>query len=58
MELEEIKVLLSDQGRAFAEFKKSNDERLKTLERYLNAFAKKAGKRGTEAPRRELINNH
>ena len=58
MELEEIKVLLSDQGRAFAEFKKSNDERLKTVERNLNAFAKKAGKRGAGAPKCERINNH
>lgn len=58
MDNEEIKNLLLNQGRAFTEFKKANDERLKTLERNLHEFAKKAGKRGIGASRRDGINNH
>ena len=58
MDNEEIKNMLLNQGRAFTEFKKANDERLKTLERNLHAFAKKAGKREIGGPRPERINNH
>ena len=58
MELEEIKVLLSDQGRAFTEFKKANDERLKNLEKNLSVFAKKTAQRENRASKRVSLNNH
>jgi hypothetical protein len=47
MNNDEIKKLLLDQGKAFTEFKKANDERLKNLERNLSVFAKKAERRST-----------
>ncbi|PTR14467.1 hypothetical protein C8R31_106140 [Nitrosospira sp. Nsp2] len=58
MDNEEIKNMLLNQGRAFTEFKKANDERLKTLETNLHAFAKQARKRGVGASKRVPINNH
>jgi hypothetical protein len=41
MDSDEIKNLVLDQGKAFTEFKKANDERFKNLERNLSVFAKK-----------------
>ena len=49
MDNKEIKNLLLDQGKAFTEFKKANDERLKNLERNLSVFAKKTGQRETRS---------
>jgi hypothetical protein len=57
MDDKEIKNLVLDQGKAFAEFKKANDERLKNLERNLSVFAKKTGQREIRVSRRTL-NNH
>jgi hypothetical protein len=57
MDSEEIKDIVLKQGKAFAEFKKANDERLKTLERNLSVFAKKAGKRGIDTSR-PSVSNH
>jgi HK97 family phage major capsid protein len=42
----EIKDLLEGQGKAFLEFKKAQDERIKNLESELNNFAKKAARPG------------
>jgi HK97 family phage major capsid protein len=44
MELTEIKDLVNDQGRVFAEFKRANDERFKTLEKEFAEFYKKANR--------------
>jgi hypothetical protein len=57
MNSDEIKNLVLDQGRAFAEFKEANNERLKNLERNLSVFAKMTGQREIPAPKRTL-NNH
>jgi hypothetical protein len=57
MNSDEIKNLLLNQGKAFSEFKKANDERLKNLERNLSVFAKKTGQREIRASKRTL-NNH
>jgi hypothetical protein len=58
MNSDEIKNLVLDQGKAFAEFKKANDERLKNLERNLSVFAKKTGQREIRASKRVPLNNH
>ncbi|MBN9125702.1 MAG: hypothetical protein J0I60_13435 [Nitrosospira sp.] len=57
MNSDEIKNLVLDQGKAFTEFKKANDERLKNLEKNLSVFAKKTGQREIPVPKRTL-NNH
>ena len=58
MDNEEIKNLLLNQGRAFTEFKKANDERLKNLEKNLSVFAKKTTQRENRASKRVSLNNH
>jgi hypothetical protein len=58
MNSDEIKNLLLDQGRAFAEFKEANNERLKNLERNLSVFAKKTGQREIRVSKRVPLNNH
>jgi HK97 family phage major capsid protein len=45
-DISDIKDLLEGQGKAFLEFKKAQDERIKTLESELNNFAKKAARPG------------
>jgi hypothetical protein len=57
MDSEEIKNLVLDQGKAFTEFKKANDERLKNLERNLSVFAKKTGQREIRTPKRVPLTN-
>lgn len=54
----EIKDLIVDQGKAFSEFKKAQDDRFRTLESELNEFAKKVARPGvgfgSAADREEL----
>lgn len=58
MDNKEIKNLILDQDKAFTEFKKANDERLKNLERNLSVFAKKTGWREVRASKRVPIDNY
>jgi hypothetical protein len=58
MDSEEIKNLVLDQGKAFTEFKKANDERLKNLERNLSVFAKKTGQKDVRSCKRVSPNNY
>ena len=58
MDNEVIKNMLLNQGKAFTEFKKANDERLKNLEKNLSVFAKKTGQRQTRSSKRIPLNNH
>ncbi|SEO37271.1 hypothetical protein SAMN05216404_11926 [Nitrosospira multiformis] len=58
MDNEEIKNMLLNQGKAFAEFKKANDERLKNLEMNVSVFAKKTGQRQTRSSKRIPLNNN
>jgi hypothetical protein len=53
MDNKEIKNLILNQGKAFTEFKKANDERLKNLERNLSVFAKKQRETGAKT-----LDNH
>ena len=57
MNSEDIKSIVLNQGKAFTEFKKANDQRLKTLEKNLSAFAKKAGRRGIGTSRPSADNH-
>jgi hypothetical protein len=58
MDNKEITNLLLDHGKAFTEFKKANDERLKNLERNLSVFAKKTGQREIRASKRVALDNY